>query len=87
MATNCPGPREHPSLSRRHSDEKLADLRRRVARDTLAQRELVTDSSQGVQSKMLQEAGALLGEKSTTGAKVEKKLNAPASGLHHDRRA
>src|SRR5881397_3545083 len=35
-------------------DEKLADLRRRIAATRWPSAELVTDSSQGVQSKMLQ---------------------------------
>jgi len=36
------------------ADEKLADLRRRLAATRWPSAELVTDSSQGVQSKMLQ---------------------------------
>ena len=34
-------------------DDKLADLRRRIAATRWPSAELVTDSSQGVQSKML----------------------------------
>jgi pimeloyl-ACP methyl ester carboxylesterase len=56
-------------------DEKLADLRRRVAATRWPSAELVTDSSQGVQSKMLQKL-ARYWEKEHDWRKVEKKLNA-----------
>ena len=56
-------------------DEKLADLRRRIAATRWPSAELVTDSSQGVQSKMLQKL-ARYWEKEHDWRKVEKKLNA-----------
>src|SRR3982074_1276293 len=56
-------------------DEKLADLRCRVAATRWPSAELVTDSSQGVQSKMLQKL-ARYWEKEHDWRKVEKKLNA-----------
>src|SRR6266436_7798385 len=56
-------------------DEKLADLRRRIAATRWPSAELVTDSSQGVQSKMLQQL-ARYWEKEHDWRKVEKKLNA-----------
>jgi pimeloyl-ACP methyl ester carboxylesterase len=55
-------------------DEKLADLRRRLAATRWPSAELVTDSSQGVQSKMLQKL-ARYWEKDYDWRKVEKKLN------------
>jgi pimeloyl-ACP methyl ester carboxylesterase len=57
------------------SDEKLTDLRRRIAATRWPSAELVTDSSQGVQSKMLQKL-ARYWEKEHDWRKVEKKLNA-----------
>src|SRR6202165_3827454 len=56
------------------ADEKLADLRRRIAATRWPSAELVTDSSQGVQSKMLQKL-ARYWEKEHDWRKVEKKLN------------
>src|SRR5216117_3297822 len=56
-------------------DEKLADLRRRIAATRWPSAELVTDSSQGVQSKMLQKL-ARYWENEHDWRKVEKKLNA-----------
>src|ERR1700676_3571577 len=56
-------------------DEKLADLRRRIAATRWRSAELVTDSSQGVQSKMLQKL-ARYWEKEHDWRKVENKLNA-----------
>jgi Epoxide hydrolase N terminus len=56
-------------------DEKLADLRRRIAATRWPSAELVNDSSQGVQSKMLQKL-ARYWEKEYDWRKVEKKLNA-----------
>ena len=56
-------------------DEKLADLRRRIAATRWPSAELVTDSSQGVQSKMLQKL-ARYWEKEHDWRKVEKTLNA-----------
>src|SRR5947209_1086530 len=56
-------------------DEKLADLRRRIAATRWPSAELVNDSSQGVQSKMLQKL-ARYWEKEHDWRKVEKKLNA-----------
>src|ERR1700716_2888551 len=56
-------------------DEKLADLRRRIAATRWPSAELVADSSQGVQSKMLQKL-ARYWEKEHDWRKVEKKLNA-----------
>src|SRR3982074_1162409 len=56
-------------------DEKLADLRCRVAATRWPSAELVTDSSQGVQSTMLQTL-ARYWEKKHDWRKVEKKLNA-----------
>jgi pimeloyl-ACP methyl ester carboxylesterase len=68
----------HTSISPFHvdiPDEKLADLRRRIAATRWPSAELVTDSSQGVQSKMLQTL-ARYWEKEHDWRKVEKKLNA-----------
>src|SRR3981081_1295183 len=56
-------------------DEKLADLRRRIAATRWPSAELVTDSSQGVQSKMLQKLAGYW-EKEHDWRRVEKKLNA-----------
>src|SRR6476659_4706586 len=56
-------------------DEKLADLRRRISATRWPSAELVTDSSQGVQSKMLQKL-ARYWEEEHDWRKVEKKLNA-----------
>jgi pimeloyl-ACP methyl ester carboxylesterase len=56
-------------------NEKLADLRRRIAATRWPSAELVTDSSQGVQSKMLQKL-ARYWEKEHDWRKVENKLNA-----------
>src|SRR5438034_1081068 len=56
-------------------DEKLADLRRRIAATRWPSAELVTDSSQGVQSKMLQKL-ARYWEQEHDWRKVEKKINA-----------
>ena len=56
-------------------DEKLADLRRRLAETRWPSAELVTDSTQGVQSKMLQKL-ARYWETEHDWRKVEKKLNA-----------
>jgi pimeloyl-ACP methyl ester carboxylesterase len=56
-------------------DEKLADLRRRIAATRWPSAELVNDSSQGVQSKMMQNL-AHYWEKEHDWRKVEKKLNA-----------
>jgi pimeloyl-ACP methyl ester carboxylesterase len=56
-------------------DEKLADLRRRIAVTRWPSAELVNDSSQGVQSKMLQKLSRYW-EKEHDWRKVEKKLNA-----------
>ena len=56
-------------------DEKLADLRRRIAATRWPSAELVTDSSQGVQSKMLQKL-ARYWEKEHDWRKVENTLNA-----------
>jgi pimeloyl-ACP methyl ester carboxylesterase len=56
-------------------DEKLADLRRLIGATRWPSAELVTDSSQGVQSKMLQKL-ARYWEKEHDWRKVEKKLNA-----------
>src|SRR5438876_12277783 len=56
-------------------DEKLADLRRRIAATRWPSAELVTDSSQGVQSQMLQKLPRYW-EKEHDWRKVEKKLNA-----------
>jgi pimeloyl-ACP methyl ester carboxylesterase len=56
-------------------DEKLTDLRRRLAGTRWPSAELVTDSSQGVQSKMLQTL-ARYWEKEHDWRKVEKTLNA-----------
>src|SRR5437660_4135234 len=56
-------------------DEQVADLRRRIAATRWPSAELVTDSSQGVQSKMLQKL-ARYWEKEHDWGKVEKKLNA-----------
>src|SRR5437016_2012346 len=56
-------------------DEKLADLRRRIAATRWPSAELVTDSSQGVQSKMLQKL-ARYWEKEHDWRRVEKRLNA-----------
>jgi hypothetical protein len=55
-------------------DEELADLRRRMAATRWPSAELVTDSSQGVQSKMLQKLERYW-EKKHDWRKVEKKLN------------
>ena len=52
-------------------DEKLADLRRRIAATRWPSTELVNDSSQGVQSKMLQKL-ARYWEKEHDWRKVEK---------------
>ena len=56
-------------------DEKLADLRRRLAATRWPSAELVTDSSQGVQSKVLQKL-ARYWEKEHDWRKVENTLNA-----------
>ena len=56
-------------------DEKLADLRRRIAATRWPSAELVNDSSQGVQSKMLQTL-AHYWEQEHDWRKVEKQLNA-----------
>src|SRR5580700_3134208 len=56
-------------------DEKIADLRRRIATTRWPSAELVNDSSQGVQSKMLQKL-ARYWEKEHDWRKVENKLNA-----------
>jgi pimeloyl-ACP methyl ester carboxylesterase len=56
-------------------DEKLADLRRRLTATRWPSAELVTDSSQGVQSNMLQKL-ARYWEQEHDWRKVEKKLNA-----------
>jgi pimeloyl-ACP methyl ester carboxylesterase len=56
-------------------DEKLADLRGRLAATRWPSAELVTDSSQGVQSKMLQKL-ARYWENGHDWRKVEKTLNA-----------
>jgi pimeloyl-ACP methyl ester carboxylesterase len=56
-------------------DEKLSDLRRRIAATRWPSAELVHDSSQGVQSKMLQKL-ARYWDTEHDWRKVEKKLNA-----------
>jgi hypothetical protein len=56
-------------------DEKLADLRRRLAATRWPSAEVVTDSSQGVQSKMLEKL-VRYWEKEHDWRKVERKLNA-----------
>ena len=56
-------------------DERLADLRSRIAATRWPSAELVNDSSQGVQSKMLQKL-ARYWEKEHDWRRVEKKLNA-----------
>ena len=61
-------------------DEKLADLRRRLAATRWPSAELVTDSSQGVQSKMLQKL-ARYWENERYWRKVENKLNASMASL------
>ena len=61
-------------------DEKLADLRRRLAATRWPSAELVTDSSQGVQSKVLQKL-ARYWEKEHDWRKVENKLNASTASL------
>ena len=50
------------------SDEALADLRRRVAATRWPDKEIVTDDSQGVQLKTIQQLAQALGE-ITTGAR------------------
>ena len=49
-------------------EEKLAELRGRVASTRWPSKELVADRSQGVQLATLQGARALLGDATTTGA-------------------
>ena len=56
-------------------DEKLADLRRRIAATRWPSAELVTDSSQGVQSKMVQKL-ARYWENEHDWRRAETKLNA-----------
>jgi Epoxide hydrolase N terminus len=56
-------------------EEELTELRRRIAATRWPSAELVNDSSQGVQSKMLQKL-ARYWEKEHDWRKVEKKLNA-----------
>src|ERR1700741_4028302 len=56
-------------------DEKLADLRRRIAATRWPSAELVTDSSQGGKSTMLQRL-ARYWEKEHDWRNVEKRLNA-----------
>jgi len=61
-------------------DEKLADLRCRLAATRWPSAGLVTDSSQGVQSKMLQKL-ARYWENEHDWRKVENKLNASMASL------
>jgi pimeloyl-ACP methyl ester carboxylesterase len=55
-------------------EEELADLRRRIAAARWPTKELVEDTSQGVQSKMLQELGRYWGEEYDFG-RLEARLN------------
>jgi len=72
---HCAGPTNIRPFHVDIPDEKLADLRRRIAATRWPSAELVTDSSQGVQSKMLQKL-AHYWEKEHDWRRVEKKLNA-----------
>ena len=75
MATTAQFPRNIRPFHVDIPDEKLADLRRRLAATRWPSEELVTDSSQGVQSKTLQKL-ARYWETEHDWRKVEKKLNA-----------
>ena len=68
-------------------DAELADLRRRINATRWPERELVQDASQGVQLATMQKLARLLGERITTGARCEAKLNAVSAIRDQHRRA